>query len=498
MHLLALLIAGPYNAALTLAIIVAFVFALRAGRHAGVPLGRLAAVLMTALAAGYVGSRTIFLDFEPIGPAEKTNLGALLLGIPAIVLTARALGLGAWRSLDLVTRPTLVAMAIGRVGCFVAKCCAGTETSLPWAVADRDGHLVHPVQLYEAVADVALLLLLGRRSRDGTRFLAATLGYTAIRFAAEFVRAGRVRHGGLDPVQWSLLVIAAVLVSIVLARRRDAEGARPDASRARGMTGAVRRPAIAWRAIPLAVVPQIGAFFMMQAPTTEDPPQREVLVGGAVWRAMYDQTLGYEYATDCDGSPTRWPTLASRDAESTEGMIGYRFRTSAGDRITVEARYQSGRDRIGSIDSGPTTVVPTNFTTHAVGGAVTLERPLYTARFGLMGGTLGNAGVESRGLAPTMLLRFGDDQRWYGEANLADRSRFGATGEFSYMGVGYTLGRDRPRAMLGLGEGGKAQLFVPMAGFEIDLSYGTLSTRDDGSNGGEGWRIGVQRGVRVR
>lgn len=474
MRLVAIVLAGPYNQALAVAIVTALLFSWRAGRSAGLPMMRWTLVLLTALAAGYIGSRTLFLDFQPIAPGEKTNLGALLLGIPALVVGARALGLGAWNSLDLATRPTLGAMAIGRVGCFAAGCCAGTATTLPWAVADRDGHLVHPVQLYEAAADVVLLLVLGRvaRGRPGTRFLAATLGYTGIRFATEFVRAGRTQYMGLGIVQWSLLALALALLVLVVMR--------------------------ASRAIPLLVMPQLGAVLMMQAPVAADPPRREIVAGGGYWRSMYDQTIGYEYGTDCDGGPNRMPTLASRDGESAEGMLGYRFRTAAGDRVTIEGRYQAGRDRVDTVAPGPMTESPVDFDSWAVGGAVMVERPTLTARVGLMSGRLGRAGRDESGVAPTVLFRVGDDRRWFFEANVADRGKFGATGEFSYLGLGYTMGRDRPRAMLGLGEGGKAQLFVPMAGFEVDLSYRSLTMRDDGSDGGEGFRIGVQRAIRLR
>jgi hypothetical protein len=297
-----------------------------------------------------------------------------------------------------------------------------------------------------------------------------------------------------------------VLAGIVLPRRRVTTEPRTERRAAAAPPVPTPTPAFApafalafrWRAVPLALLPQVGAFFMFQAPAAEAPPRREIVAGGSYWRALYDQTLGYEYATDCEGGNNRIPTLASREAETVDGMLGYRFRTAKGDRVTIEARYQAGHDAVSAIDSGPVTTMPRDFDTWAAGGAVMLEQRDLTARLSLMSGAIGSTGRMANGIAPTMMLRFGDEARWFSELQVADRTRFGATGEFSYLGIGYTMGRDRPRAMLGLGEGGRLDVFVPMAGFETGLSYRSLSMREDGSHGGEGWRVSVQRAIRLR
>jgi phosphatidylglycerol---prolipoprotein diacylglyceryl transferase len=69
--------------------------------------------------------------------------------------------------------------AIGRVGCFMAGCCYGKPTSLPWGVKFTSpiaaelvgtpiGVALHPTQLYEAAAELAnfaILVWLGTRQR---------------------------------------------------------------------------------------------------------------------------------------------------------------------------------------------------------------------------------------------------------------------------------------------------------------------------------------------
>jgi phosphatidylglycerol:prolipoprotein diacylglycerol transferase len=66
--------------------------------------------------------------------------------------------------------------AIGRLGCFSAGCCYGTESHAPWAVTFTHSMAhemgapffsVHPVQLYNTIANLAVMtvLLLARPKR---------------------------------------------------------------------------------------------------------------------------------------------------------------------------------------------------------------------------------------------------------------------------------------------------------------------------------------------
>lgn len=123
--------------------------------------------------------------------------------------------------------------AVGRVGCFFAACCHGAPCDLPWAVSFTHplalvapalrGVPVHPVQLYDALGEVALgsflLVYALPKARahemragavpgfwsDGALMALYMLGYGVLRFLLEFVRAD-VRGGfdalGLTSYQW--------------------------------------------------------------------------------------------------------------------------------------------------------------------------------------------------------------------------------------------------------------------------------------------------------
>lgn len=121
---------------------------------------------------------------------------------------------------------------IGRLGCFMAGCCYGRPSSLPWAVAFPEKPLtiippylwgipIHPTQLYESAYELALCLIsvffilpaIERgRLKSGTALWSYLLLYSAARFLNEFLR-GDDRGGfwlSLSISQWLALAFAAL------------------------------------------------------------------------------------------------------------------------------------------------------------------------------------------------------------------------------------------------------------------------------------------------
>jgi phosphatidylglycerol:prolipoprotein diacylglycerol transferase len=93
--------------------------------------------------------------------------------------------------------------ALGRLGCLSAGCCWGKPTELAWAVTFTNPYSnqivgvplhigLHPTQLYEALAEgvifVLLLALWRRRRYPGEIFAAYLMLYAMARFAIEFYR----------------------------------------------------------------------------------------------------------------------------------------------------------------------------------------------------------------------------------------------------------------------------------------------------------------------
>lgn len=484
MTIMAWLRGHPYPAFLALAVAVGLSLALRAGSARRFSPWRWLAVLVVALCSGLMGSLSLFLDFQPIVAGEKTILGALLLGIVGTTLASQAVGIGAWRALDDVSVPALAAMATGRIGCFIAGCCRGIETTVPWAVSSpRTGTHVHPVQLYEAAADVLLLVALTRvpmTRREGARFLAAVSGYLALRVGTEFFREGRVQVGALNTVQWALLAIGLALAVLVHLRTRAPHALH-----------AWRSLALPRRALPFATL------LLMQAPAA--PPPRTELVLGAEWRdGMFDQVLGQTIETDCEGNPYDVPTLARRDTRAVDARLGVRQALPGGSRLSVEGRYIAGTDRLRRIGAGPVTTVPDSLVRiRATGLSVSTEGPIGMWSVSLLSGRFSETGVPERQLAATAAFRVGPPRGWFLSAGVADRTLFPSLGEFSYLGGGYTFRRGLRTAM-GFGDGGRIEVLVPWRQSSVELSYRSLSTRSNGSGAAEMFRIGLTQAVTLR
>lgn len=122
--------------------------------------------------------------------------------------------------------PMLWAHALGRIGCFLAGCCFGTKTELPWAIVLHGGHR-HPVQLYEALGLALLAWGLGKSQQRQSFLMQYLLGYGALRWGLEWLRGDEVRGGAwaMSTSQWvslSMIVLAGVLYYRTVRRRTGA------------------------------------------------------------------------------------------------------------------------------------------------------------------------------------------------------------------------------------------------------------------------------------
>ena len=162
-------------------------------------------VPLAALAAGLLGAKVWYALLHP-GPWRKAILGGwavdgFLVVAPIVAIAILlALNLPVAKFLDAVTPGLFVAVAIGRIGCFFAGCCAGRVTDSRWGIWSSDrkiGARRIPAQILESVVGLAIaaittLLILGHVPRiDGTIFIAAFAAYLVVRQALLRVRAER-------------------------------------------------------------------------------------------------------------------------------------------------------------------------------------------------------------------------------------------------------------------------------------------------------------------
>jgi phosphatidylglycerol:prolipoprotein diacylglycerol transferase len=153
--------------------------------------------------------------------------GGLIGAALATILYLRLKKLPLWKMADALAPSIALGAMFGRLGCFSFGCCYGQPTPLPWAVrfpADHETHGlgVHPVQLYDALCNLALyggLAWLYRRKKfDGQVFATHLICYPVLRslvelFRNDYARADYFLGGFLTPAQFiSVGIFTAGLV----------------------------------------------------------------------------------------------------------------------------------------------------------------------------------------------------------------------------------------------------------------------------------------------
>ncbi|TWU22190.1 Prolipoprotein diacylglyceryl transferase [Novipirellula galeiformis] len=123
--------------------------------------------------------------------------------------------------------PVAIAIALGRIGCFLYGCCYGIATNQSWGVyftaADDGGVLMrHPTQLYEFVFHTAFACAaavgIARGKWTGQWMPLYLVGYAVFRLISEVWRPEPRFVGGLTFYQWSSLGIGIGFTSLLLCR----------------------------------------------------------------------------------------------------------------------------------------------------------------------------------------------------------------------------------------------------------------------------------------
>ena len=125
-----------------------------------------------------------------------------------------------------------VGQFFGRLGCFMAGCCYGRATDLPWAVTFTHPETLcpikaplHPTQLYEALLSLGLFgvvyWLRTRKRFDGQVILTYFMLAGLVRFVVEFFRSpldyrGPILFGGMPSTQIFALGLSIIAGAVLL------------------------------------------------------------------------------------------------------------------------------------------------------------------------------------------------------------------------------------------------------------------------------------------
>jgi phosphatidylglycerol---prolipoprotein diacylglyceryl transferase len=202
-------------------------------------------MVIAAIIGGIVGAKVHFLILHPdqlhvwYSGRGLVWYGGLFGGALAVWLVALRSRHRTAEVADAVAPALALAYAVGRMGCFLNGDDYGKPTNLPWAMSFPKGdppttQLVHPTQLYEILASLAIFAILvwvlaPRLKRAGALFWSYCILAGVERFLVEFVRTNKPALLGLTQQQWiSILLILAGAVGLAWLYSRPEVEVRPN------------------------------------------------------------------------------------------------------------------------------------------------------------------------------------------------------------------------------------------------------------------------------
>lgn len=240
------LLAAAYLAGLQLAVVRA--------RRAGLDAAKVMDFGIYLIIAALVGAKLmlIVVDFPyyRANPREILSLaraggvfyGGLIAALIVGLLLVRRYKLPIWKTSDLIAPGIALGHVIGRMGCLMAGCCYGKPTTVPWAITFRNPLAslnvgtpldvpLHPTQLYDAGAELLILIALLATEKKGKPFAGRTfwiymLLYAISRYIIEIYRGddrGMFFNGMLSTSQiFSIVVVPVSLFMLWRLSKRSA------------------------------------------------------------------------------------------------------------------------------------------------------------------------------------------------------------------------------------------------------------------------------------
>lgn len=234
-----------YGLMIAIGIIVAAALFINKGKNKGYNEDYLLNLIIFAVIGGIFGGKGLFIitEFTNIIKDPRILLdfgygfviyGAIGGGALAIYLYCRKKSWNVIEMLDMTVPGLAIAQGFGRIGCFLAGCCYGAETTLPIGVEFPEGSLapagihVHPTQIYSSVFDFLLgffLLYYSKRERQRGKVMGLYLiVYSVGRFLVEFLRNDpRGSVGILSTSQFIAIFTLALGISIFKGAKKSIE-----------------------------------------------------------------------------------------------------------------------------------------------------------------------------------------------------------------------------------------------------------------------------------
>jgi phosphatidylglycerol:prolipoprotein diacylglycerol transferase len=234
-----------YGVLLAASYLLGLWLAMRRAKARGLDSNRVLDLGVYIIIAALIGAKLLLLvvDFDEFrrSPMELLSLaraggvfyGGLILAVLVAFWYIARHNLPFWTTCDVFAPGIALGHVTGRLGCLAAGCCWGKPTTVPWAIIFTNpaaaanvgtplGVPLHPTQLYEAGAELLILVLLLVTERRGRVFQGRTFWvymflYAISRFIIEFYRNDpRGMVFGISTSQFISLILAPLSVGMLI------------------------------------------------------------------------------------------------------------------------------------------------------------------------------------------------------------------------------------------------------------------------------------------
>ena len=234
-----------YGVLLASSYLIGLWLAMRRARAWGLDANRVLDLGIYIVIAALLGAKLLLLvvDFDQFRQSPEALLslarsggvfyGGLILAIIVAFWYIAKYRMPFWTTCDVFAPGIALGHVTGRLGCFAAGCCYGRPTDVPWAVIFTKaqaaanvgtplGIPLHPTQLYEAGAELLILVFLLTTEKKGRPFVGRTFWaymflYAVSRYIIEIYRGDpRGTLMGLSTSQFISVILAPLSLGMLV------------------------------------------------------------------------------------------------------------------------------------------------------------------------------------------------------------------------------------------------------------------------------------------
>jgi phosphatidylglycerol---prolipoprotein diacylglyceryl transferase len=234
-----------YGVLLAASYLLGLWLAMRRAKQWGLDPSRVLDLGIYIIIAALIGAKLLLLvvDFDQFSSSPQDLLslarsggvfyGGLILAVVVAFWYIARHRLPFWTTCDVFAPGIALGHVTGRLGCLAAGCCYGRPTDVAWAITFTNplaaanvgtplGIPLHPTQIYEAGAELLILVVLLATERRGRPFPGRTfwlymLLYAISRYIVEIYRGDpRGAVFGLSTSQFISLVLAPLSIAMLV------------------------------------------------------------------------------------------------------------------------------------------------------------------------------------------------------------------------------------------------------------------------------------------